>query len=171
MTPIEDKHEDITEQEQAFERLHPNAVWGFRLSQLLPLIGLTVPALLIARPLLARETGATVAWLAFGVLFLLLAIWSWRFARRRFEAVRLRIDDLGLTICRGVIWHSETYVARSRVQHTDIQRGPLDRRLGLADLLVQTAGTAMATVRLGGLSDERARALRDALLEGHDQQF
>jgi membrane protein YdbS with pleckstrin-like domain len=57
------------------------------------------------------------------------------------------------------------------VQHTDIQRGPLDRRLGLAELLIHTAGTQMATVRLPGLTADRASALRDALLEGHDQRF
>ena len=156
---------------QPYESLHPNAVWAFRINQLVFAVVVWLPILLVARPLLARTLGSGLGWLiALGVLALLL-ISSWQFAKRRASAVRFRLDDAGLSINRGVYWQSETHVPRSRVQHTDIQRGPLDRRLGLADLLVHTAGTQMATVRLPGLADERAHVLRDALLEGHDQRF
>jgi membrane protein YdbS with pleckstrin-like domain len=57
------------------------------------------------------------------------------------------------------------------VQHTDVHSGPLDRRWGLADLTVFTAGTEAAAIRLPGLPVERALALRDALLQGHDRQL
>lgn len=156
---------------QPYESLHPNAVWAFRITQLVFAVVIWLPILLVARPLLARTLGSGLGWLiALGVLALLL-ISSWQFATRRANAVRFRLDEAGLSINRGVYWQSETHVPRSRVQHTDIQRGPLDRRLGLADLLIHTAGTQMATVRLPGLADERAHVLRDALLEGHDQRF
>ena len=76
-----------------------------------------------------------------------------------------------MEIHRGIWWRSEIRVLRSRVQHTDLQRGPLDRRLGLADLDLHTAGSKNATVKLPGLDVDRAIALRDALLQGHDRQF
>jgi len=156
---------------QAYESLHPNAVWAFRINQISFAIVAWLPVLLVARPLLARAVGYGMGWvIAVGMLALML-ISSWQFAQRRARAVRFRLDDAGLSIHRGVYWQSETHIARSRVQHTDIQRGPLDRRLGLADLLIHTAGTQMATVRLPGLAEARAHALRDGLLEGHDQRF
>ncbi len=57
---------------------------------------------------------------------------------------------------------------RSRVQHTDINRGPIDRWLGLAELKVHTAGTRLASISLGGLSEQQARDLRNALLGEDD---
>ena len=82
-----------------------------------------------------------------------------------------RLDRHGLEIHRGVWWRSRIRVPRSRVQHTDVHQGPLDRRWGLADLTVFTAGTEAAAIRLPGLPAERALALRDALLQGHDKQL
>ena len=96
---------------------------------------------------------------------------AWQLGRRGYDAVRYRLDEEGLEIHRGIWWRSEIRVLRSRVQHTDLQRGPLDRRLGLADLDLHTAGSKNATVKLPGLDVDRAIALRDALLQGHDRQF
>ena len=49
-----------------------------------------------------------------------------------------------------------TNVPRSRVQHTDVSQGPLERNHGLGTLVVYTAGTDHAKVELGGL-DHRWR--------------
>ncbi len=161
----------LTEDAADFESLQGNARWPFRLAQCVLAIILWQPVLALSRFALTDSLGSAlttaIALLALALLFW----WAWRLAERRFQAVRFRLDAEGLTICRGVYWQSETHIARSRVQHTDIQRGPLDRRLGLADLSIHTAGTAMATVRLSGLSLDRAQSLRDSLLEGHDQRF
>src|SRR5690606_41037222 len=59
---------------------------------------------------------------------------------------------------------SETLVPHSRVQHVDINHGPIDRRFGLAALKVHTAGTQLSAVSLDGLLRERAEALRDDLV-------
>ena len=55
-------------------------------------------------------------------------------------------------------------VPRSRVQHLDVERGPLERQFALATLVVHTAGTQTAALRLSGLDDHDAVALRDALI-------
>lgn len=159
---------------KGFESLHPNALWSFRLAALL---GCLLPAVIVLPPLAAwmrPHAGTTIGGLfVAGCLVLLgaLAVWAWRLAARRFRATRYRLDAEGLELHRGLFWRSETRVLRSRVQHTDLQRGPLDRRLGLSELVVHTAGSKIAAVRIAGLAEARARALRDALLEGHDQQF
>jgi membrane protein YdbS with pleckstrin-like domain len=62
-------------------------------------------------------------------------------------------------------------VPRTRVQHLDLERGPIERRHGLATLVVHTAGTRLYALRQSGLLDADAVALRDALLpeaELHD---
>ena len=63
-------------------------------------------------------------------------------------------------------WRSEISVPKSRVQHTDVSQGPLQRRFGLATLVLHTAGTQHAAVSLSGLSHEAALQIRDYLIEG-----
>jgi uncharacterized protein len=55
-------------------------------------------------------------------------------------------------------------VPRERVQHTDVERGPLGRRFGLATLVVHTAGHQDSEIRLEGLEHGTALAVRDRLL-------
>lgn len=82
---------------------------------------------------------------------------------REFAHTRYRLDEDGLEIASGVWWRSIAHVPRSRVQHTDVSQGPLERRYGLGTLVVYTAGTDHARVALPGLAWETALALRDEL--------
>jgi membrane protein YdbS with pleckstrin-like domain len=75
-----------------------------------------------------------------------------------------KVDPDGLEIRRGVVWRSVTSVPRSRVQHTDVSQGPLERRFDLGTLVVYTAGTDHAQVQLPGLPHARALRIRDHLL-------
>lgn len=75
-----------------------------------------------------------------------------------------RADDDGIEIRRGVFFRSVINVPRSRVQHTDVSQGPLERRLGLGTLQIFTAGVTHASVPLPGLAHERALTIRDTLL-------
>lgn len=79
------------------------------------------------------------------------------------------LDDRGLQVRRGLVWKHELLVPRSRVQHLDIERGPIERRFGLATLVVHTAGTRLHALRQPGLRDADALALRDALLPEADR--
>jgi len=49
------------------------------------------------------------------------------------------------------------------VQHLDLKRGPLQRRYGLATLVIHTAGTRHSVVSIGGLDADDAERLRDQL--------
>lgn len=75
-----------------------------------------------------------------------------------------RVDGQGIEIARGVIWRSIVNVPGSRVQHTDVSQGPLQRRYGLGTLTIYTAGTEYARVDLQGLAHPTALAIRDHLL-------
>ncbi len=74
------------------------------------------------------------------------------------------VSPLGIEIRRGVLWRRVTIVPRSRIQHTDVEQGPLLRRFGLAKLVIHTAGTEHATVPLFGLAMKDAVAIRDGLI-------
>ena len=121
--------------------------------------------------------GVIVFWIASQILFLgllLLPVWAvlmaalgWQLHRwppisYRFTSYRL--DNDGLEILRGVYWRTITNVPRSRVQHTDVSQGPLERRHGLGTLVVYTAGTQHSQVTLSGLEFSVARRIRAHLL-------
>lgn len=91
---------------------------------------------------------------------------AWRWPAAVHAHAGYRWGDDGLEIRRGVWWRREIHLPRSRVQHTDVSQGPLERRFGLATLHVFTAGTENAEVRLGGLAHATATAIRDHLLAG-----
>jgi membrane protein YdbS with pleckstrin-like domain len=101
------------------------------------------------------------AWLGLSGALAALAL-GWPVLRHRHTAYR--VTDDGLTIRRGVLWRSVISVHRSRVQHTDVSQGPVDRLFELATLIVYTAGTQHASISLGGLSHDRALLIRDHLI-------
>lgn len=76
-----------------------------------------------------------------------------------------RVDEEGIEIKRGVVWRYIIDVPRSRVQHTDVSQGPIERSYGLGTLVIYTAGTEHAKVQLHGLDHSVALRIRDHLLQ------
>lgn len=139
------------------------------LSALLPATGAAFAVFVVMDDLTMplRVALAAAIWLLPPVFF------AW-LARARWRRARWRLDANGLRVRRGVAWHSEVLVPRSRVQHLDLERGPIERRFGLATLVVHTAGTRLHALRQSGFADADAVALRDALLpeaERHDDSL
>lgn len=141
-------------------------VWSIAaaLSALLPSTGVAFAVFVAADGLSlpARLGVAAAIWLLPATLL------AW-LARARWRRTHWRLDGTGLRVRRGVFWRSEALVPRSRVQHLDIERGPIERRFGLATLVVHTAGTRMHALRQSGFEDADAVALRDALLPEPDR--
>lgn len=96
-----------------------------------------------------------------------LAWFNHRWPAIAYEHASYRVDAEGLEIRRGVYFRVVINVPRSRVQHTDVSQGPLQRRLDLATLHVHTAGTENAEVTLPGLAHDTALRIRDHLLPRH----
>jgi membrane protein YdbS with pleckstrin-like domain len=121
--------------------------------------------------------GMMTIWAASGILvlgLLLMPLWlaivavlAWHLQRWPAIAYRhtwYRVDEAGLEILRGVYWRTITNIPRSRIQHTDVSQGPLERRYGLGTLVVYTAGTQHSQVNLYGLEFSVARRIRTHLL-------
>jgi uncharacterized protein len=94
------------------------------------------------------------------------ALFFWR-ARLAFAYARWTLDDDGLRVRRGRYWRREILIPRARVQHLDVERGPIERRYGLATLIVHTAGTRLQALRQPGFDEATAARLRDALVPQH----
>lgn len=135
---------------------------------ILALLALPVP-LLTALVLGAHAATllAVFAWLTV-VLLLAWQAWSWPALAHRYASYRLTWQ--GIEIRRGVVFRSAINVPRSRVQHTDVSQGPIERSYGLGRLVVFTAGSSYARVELHGLDHGTALRIRDFLLqdEGSD---
>lgn len=145
----------------AWERLPPAAVTAARLVAALSLAPLVVPAGILGHALFG--IGAALL-IALAVLLVAAGTGAW-LGGLRARRVRYALLSEGLRIRRGLCWWRETLVPRSRVQHLDLERGPIERLLGLATLVIHTAGTRMHAVRLAGLDAERARIVRDTLVD------
>lgn len=127
---------------------------------------------------LPLAAGVAVLWVVAGpppgVVAGLVSVWSaitvglgwwlyrWPVLHHRHASYAVHPD--GIEIRKGVIWRQAISVARSRVQHTDVSQGPLERRYGLGTLGIYTAGTDYAKVSLDGLEHETALRIRDHLL-------
>jgi membrane protein YdbS with pleckstrin-like domain len=126
-------------------------LWGAATFTILALLDLPSPSIRI--PIIIWAL-ATVA----------LALLSQRWPGVAYRHASYRVDERGLEIRRGVLWRRVITVPRSRVQHTDVSQGPIERRFGLGVLAVHTAGTEHAMVRLPGLEHGRALRIREHLL-------
>ncbi|MBA3270046.1 MAG: PH domain-containing protein [Acidobacteria bacterium] len=93
-----------------------------------------------------------------------LAWLSYRWAEIEYRHTSYRVDGDGIEITSGVYWRQVCNVPRSRVQHTDVAQGPLERKHGLGRLVIYTAGTAHSKVMLPGLEHHTALTIRDHLL-------
>ncbi len=85
-------------------------------------------------------------------------------AGNRWLYTRWRLDDDGFRLLKGRWWQKEIFIPRSRVQHLDIQNGPMERSRGLATLIIHTAGTQSHALKQQGFSLETATHLRNALV-------
>jgi uncharacterized protein len=86
-----------------------------------------------------------------------------RLPQRRWQARGYRVAEERLRVVRGMLFHSDTVVPFGRVQHIDVDQGPLERAYDIATLTVHTAGSHNASVHLPGLKHADALAMRDAI--------
>ena len=84
--------------------------------------------------------------------------------RFKYRTLRYRFDDEGVSMSWGRFFQRETYLTYRRIQDIQVTRGVIQRRLGLADLKLQTAsGGAGAEMKIEGIRDPDG--LRDFLSE------
>lgn len=81
---------------------------------------------------------------------------------RRFHAWGYAEREDDLLVRRGVLLRRTSVVPYGRMQYVDVTAGPLDRRLGLATVVLHTAAAA-SDASVPGLPEAEATRLRDRL--------
>jgi membrane protein YdbS with pleckstrin-like domain len=143
-------------------RRHPRQRDVLRLTAVLVCL---LPAVVAATVLGNLLDGSFVSVLVLVVIAAICtAIAADAWARASFARFSAQLLDDGLMVRRGVFWRSETFVPRTRIQHTEVNQGPLDRHWGMAKVIVFTAGTQLNSVGVSGLYHPEALVLRDTLL-------
>ncbi len=72
----------------------------------------------------------------------------------KYETLRYRFDEEGVTMGWGVLWRREVYLTYARIQDIHLSRGIVQRWLGLATIAIQTAaGSTSSEMSLVGLAE------------------
>jgi hypothetical protein len=104
----------------------------------------------------------TWQWWVMGALLLVTALGA-AFTPRRIRSIGYQLREDDLLFRRGIMWTRMVAVPYGRMQLIDINRGPVARAFGLAELKFVTASAASAIV-LPGLPEDEAEQLRDHLV-------
>ena len=80
----------------------------------------------------------------------------------------LREQDIALR--KGIFWQRQVIQPLVRIQHIELARGPIDKRLELAGLRIFSAGTGTETMTIPGLNLATAQSIRSRLLDAQDLQ-
>lgn len=92
------------------------------------------------------------------LLLVLLNLWLGPNLRYRYWRYEIRADEADLQ--HGWFTRTRQLIPMSRIQHVDTNRGPLERRFGLASVVLFTAaGTAL----IPALADDVAADVRDRI--------
>jgi len=141
------------------ETLHPRIrlLWIARGALAAVVLGVVLTAI--------DQWQVTVPFLAIGGIVALGLVIGVGYALRLYQVWQFELQDDALYLERGVVTIVETAVPFVRVQHVDTQFGPIERALGLSSVVVYTAGSRNADVRIPGLTPDRARTLQNTLRE------
>lgn len=94
---------------------------------------------------------------------LLFGFMAW-FAYRSANVIGYAVREHDLIVQSGIFWRKQTIQPIMRIQHVEITRGPLDKRFGLANLRLFSAGTGHLTFEIPGLAVDLAERIKGFIL-------
>jgi uncharacterized protein len=146
------------------QSIHPaiRNVWRFSvlITGLVMLVGFGAVEFVIRR----SNEASLIPWIG-PLIAIAITIYSYIMSEQNYRAWRYQLREHDLVLRYGVLWTAERCIARDRVQHIDINSGPLDRRFGLVQMTIYAAGGTGQIGTIPGLKPDEAEALRKALLE------
>lgn len=97
-------------------------------------------------------------------------IFGWKLHEKQYERLECHLTDRSLNLRKGLIFRVEKNIPLDKIQDVGLREGPLLRWLGLATLVVETAGQSSpqggSDAQLVGVVD--APRFRDAVLDQRD---
>jgi len=138
-------------------KLDPSYSTVMRIEGLLTLVPLVIAGVVL------HVSSVIPAWVPAVVLALAALVLVFYLPMKRYRSRGYHISDDRLRVVKGVMFHADTVVPFSRVQHLDVEQNPLERMFGIARLILHTAGTHNASVILPGLAHGDAITMREAI--------
>jgi len=123
------------------------------ISMLFPLVGAGI----------LEFVGALVPGIFIAPVLLITVFLIFRVPARKYRQWRYNMGADRLRIVSGYLFHSDTIVPFGRIQHIDVEQGPIQRLYGLATLTVHTAGNHNSSVGLPCLAHADALAMRETI--------
>jgi len=87
------------------------------------------------------------------------------------RAISYHVRELDITMRSGVFFKKVVTQPYLRLQHIELKRGPIERKVDLATVQVFSAGGSLHTFALPGLSLAQANALRQYILDHKDVTY
>ncbi len=163
LVDYEHEHAAVSESD-SLNPLHPSVIVVWRIGGLIGAAVWTVIAAALEFLLLIPQNGPL---LAPGLVTTVVALFFFTLALAwpglRYRHWRWRVMPDRVLIQKGVVWRSRSLIPRVRIQHVDTRTSPLQRWLGLASLVIYTAGTRGADAEIPGLANDEAVQLREEL--------
>jgi membrane protein YdbS with pleckstrin-like domain len=153
-------HITIVDEGDDLTKLHPNYKLVMRIAALFLGVVILIVGIVVDGALQAE--GAPVPFGTVSIPALLIALFIIiRIPAARYNARGYQFGTDRLRVVRGILWHSDTVVPFGRVQHIDVEQGPIERGLGIATMTLHTAGSHNASVKLPGLGHDLATTMRE----------
>lgn len=138
-------------------KLHPNYIKVLRIVAILVSLPFLIGALIL------ETTGMFFPGVFMVPATLIALLVILRVPLRRHMARGYAMSADRLRVVRGILFRADTVVPFGRVQHIDVNQGPLERYYGIATLTLHTAGSHNASVNLPGLEQGLAREMREEI--------
>ncbi len=87
---------------------------------------------------------------------------------KSFEYLAYAVRDKDVLFQQGWIVRTKRVSPFNRTQNCSVQSGPLERKFGLASLIIYTAGSGNAEIKIPGLMQDEADKLRQFILSKID---
>ena len=104
-------------------------------------------------------------WQTTGCIWLLVLILSIFVAYKEFFVRGYVLREHDITYKRGWLFHHQITIPFNRIQHTEINHGPIDRFFTLCELDIYTAGGSSSDLSISGLDPEKAANIKEYISE------
>ena len=150
----------MNERTEPMQRCHPDSVRASRIAGCITnliLIGIAVLYLFLAN---WKDWTLIPGWIGIGIFSLTFIWYSWVSPELSYRRFAYQVREEELEVHSGWLVRTETLVPMTRVQHVELERGPLLRRYNLAQVKIVTAATSHL---IHALKLEEAQQLKEQI--------
>ncbi len=104
-----------------------------------------------------------VPWLMIAVLISFVSFVfyvTWRGYKNKQYALR----HLDIHYKEGIWWRSNTVIPYNRIQHVEVQQGPIERMFDLSKIKIYTAGGSSSDLSIGGIQIDEAHRIKQYII-------